>query len=58
MCSLFGFYNYSNKDIKGISELTNKLAREATIRGTDACIRNRITNTKVEKTHIDQFNSN
>lgn len=36
MCSLFGYYNYSNKDIKDISELTNKLAREATVRGTDA----------------------
>ena len=36
MCSLFGFYNYSNNEIKGLSELTNKLAKEATVRGTDA----------------------
>ena len=36
MCSLFGFYNYSKKEIKGLSELTNKLAQEAAIRGTDA----------------------
>ncbi len=36
MCSLFGFYNYSKSDIKGLLELTNKLAQEATIRGTDA----------------------
>jgi len=36
MCGLFGFYNYPNEEIKGISELTNKLAREATVRGTDA----------------------
>ena len=36
MCSLFGFYNYSNNEIKALSELTNKLAKEATVRGTDA----------------------
>lgn len=36
MCSLFGFYNYSGRDIKDLSELTNRLAKEATIRGTDA----------------------
>jgi len=36
MCGLFGFYNYSNKEIKGLSDLTNKLAQEATVRGTDA----------------------
>ena len=36
MCSLFGFYNYSKSEIKDLSKLTNKLAQEATIRGTDA----------------------
>ena len=36
MCSLFGFYNYSKSDIKDLSQLTNKLAQEATVRGTDA----------------------
>ena len=36
MCCLFGFYNYSGKPIKNLSELTNALAREATVRGTDA----------------------
>ena len=36
MCSLFGFYNYSKGNIKGLCELTNKLAQEATVRGTDA----------------------
>ena len=36
MCCLFGFYNYSGKTIKSISDLTNSLAQQATIRGTDA----------------------
>ncbi len=36
MCCLFGFYNYSGQPIKGISNLTNALAMEATVRGTDA----------------------
>lgn len=36
MCSLFGFYNYSGQNIKELSKLTNHLAKEATIRGTDA----------------------
>ena len=36
MCCLFGFFNYSNKPIKNISQLTNALARQATSRGIDA----------------------
>ena len=36
MCGLFGFYNYSGKAIKNLCMLTNCLAEEATIRGTDA----------------------
>ena len=36
MCGLFGFVNYSNKDIKGLSDLTNALAEHASVRGTDA----------------------
>ncbi len=36
MCGLFGFLNYSNKDIKGLSDLTNSLAEHASVRGTDA----------------------
>lgn len=36
MCCLFGFYNYSCQPIKNISHLTNALAEEATVRGTDA----------------------
>ena len=36
MCGLFGFLNYSNKDIKGLSDLTNALAEHASVRGTDA----------------------
>ena len=36
MCCLFGFYNYSGQPIKGIANLTNALAMEATVRGTDA----------------------
>lgn len=36
MCCLFGFYNYSGQPIKNLSNLTNCLAEEATVRGTDA----------------------
>ena len=36
MCCLFGIYNYSGKEIKNFSKVTNSLAREATIRGMDA----------------------
>ena len=36
MCCLYGFYNYSGKEIKNITELTNSLAEQATKRGTDA----------------------
>ena len=36
MCCLFGFYNYSGEPIKNISALTNSLARQAIVRGTDA----------------------
>lgn len=36
MCGLFGFLNYSGKEIKDLSKLTNSLAEEASIRGTDA----------------------
>lgn len=36
MCCLFGFYNYSGQSIKDLSRLTNSLAEEATVRGTDA----------------------
>ncbi len=36
MCCLFGIYNYSGSEIKGLSKVTNSLAREATARGMDA----------------------
>ena len=36
MCGLFGFSKYGNEDIKGLSKLTNALAVESAIRGTDA----------------------
>ena len=36
MCCLFGFYNYSGQTIKELRHLTNCLAEEATVRGTDA----------------------
>ena len=36
MCCLFGFYNYSGQSINNICNLTNVLAEEATVRGTDA----------------------
>ena len=36
MCCLFGIYNYSGHGIKNLSNLTNLLATNATVRGTDA----------------------
>ena len=36
MCCLFGFYNYSGKEIGKLSTLTNSFAMQATVRGTDA----------------------
>ena len=36
MCGLFGFSRYGNEEIKGLSKLTNTLAVESAIRGTDA----------------------
>ena len=36
MCGIFGFINYGTEDIKGLSDLTNALAQESAIRGTDA----------------------
>ena len=36
MCGLFGFSNYSGEKIKNLCELTNSLAQQSTVRGTDA----------------------
>lgn len=36
MCGLFGFLNYSGEKIKNLSEITNSLAEQSAIRGTDA----------------------
>lgn len=36
MCCLFGFYNYSGEPISKLGRLTNILAENATVRGTDA----------------------
>lgn len=36
MCGLFGFSNYSGDKIKNISDLTNSLAEQSAVRGTDA----------------------
>lgn len=36
MCCLFGFYNYGGHPINNLNDLTNRLAEEATARGTDA----------------------
>ena len=36
MCGLFGFLNYGYGKIKMLSELTNSLAEESAVRGTDA----------------------
>ena len=36
MCGLYGFVNYSNKQIKDLSALTKSLAEQSAVRGTDA----------------------
>ena len=36
MCCLYGFLHYGNNKIKNLRDITNKLAKEATIRGMDA----------------------
>ncbi|MDO5399082.1 MAG: class II glutamine amidotransferase, partial [bacterium] len=36
MCGLYGFFNYSGQNIKNLSTLTNCLAEQAAVRGTDA----------------------
>jgi len=36
MCGLYGFVNYSNDKIKNLSDLTNSLAEQSAVRGTDA----------------------
>ena len=36
MCGLFGFSNYGGKKIKDLADLTNSLARQSAVRGTDA----------------------
>ncbi len=36
MCGIFGFLNYKSKSIKNLSGLTNLLAEESAVRGTDA----------------------
>lgn len=36
MCGLYGFINYSGGSMKNLSELTNSLAEQSAVRGTDA----------------------
>ena len=36
MCGLFGFLHYGRNKIKDLSNMTNVLAEEAAVRGTDA----------------------
>ena len=36
MCCLFGFYHYGGGEIDKLSGLTNLLAKNAAVRGTDA----------------------
>ncbi len=36
MCGLYGFINYSGEKIKNLSDLTNSLAEQSAVRGTDA----------------------
>ncbi len=36
MCGLFGFVHYGNHEIKNLQDITNALAEESAVRGTDA----------------------
>ena len=36
MCGLFGFSNYGGEKIRDLADLTNSLARQSAVRGTDA----------------------
>ena len=36
MCGLFGFVHYGKDKMKNLADLTNSLAEQATVRGTDA----------------------
>lgn len=36
MCGLYGYLNYGGNKIKNLSKLTNSLARQSAVRGTDA----------------------
>ena len=36
MCGLFGFSRYGNEKFAGLSDLTNSLAEQSAVRGTDA----------------------
>lgn len=36
MCGLFGFSRYGDKNVTGLTDLTNSLAEQSAIRGTDA----------------------
>ena len=48
MCGLFGFSNYSGSSIKDLSVLTNSLAQQSSIRGTDATGISYCTNKGIE----------
>ena len=48
MCGLFGFSNYSGSSIKDLSVLTNSLAQQSAIRGTDATGISYCTNKGIE----------
>ena len=58
MCGLFGFSRYGENDIKDLSGLTNALARQSAVRGTDAtgiavCDKGQIKIVKESKTAYD-----
>ena len=58
MCCLFGAYNYSGQTVRNYSLITNSLAEQATVRGTDAtgiafCKHNRLVIHKEPKSAFE-----
>lgn len=58
MCGLYGFVNYSNNKISNLSDLTNSLANQSAVRGTDAtgiafCCGSKVKILKENNRHIE-----
>ena len=58
MCGLFGFSKYGENTIRDLADLTNALARQSAVRGTDAtgiavCDKGKINITKESKAAYD-----